>query len=145
MSCISVKKFFRRGRHRNLTPKVSVVIPTYNCAAYLPQTVASVISQSCQDFEIIIVDDGSTDETAKLLDGGNHRLIYVTQDHSGIPAKVRNKALELARGEFIAFLESDELWETDKLERQLGLMKTRPDVEACFTDHCSFGVTNDKR
>jgi len=129
----------------SLTPKISVVIPTYNCAAYLPETLASVISQSFQGFEIIVVDDGSTDDTRKLFDQADHRLVYLPQDHSGIPAKVRNKALELARGEFIAFLDSDDLWETDKLERQVGLMKTRPDVEACFTDHCSFGVTNDKR
>src|SRR5215470_12278228 len=126
-------------------PRVSVVIPTYNSAAYLPETIASVTAQSFQDFEIIIVDDGSTDQTKSFVERSDHRVRYVFQEHTGIPAKARNKALELVRGEFVAFVDSDDLWEAEKLERQVQLMETQVNVAVCFTDHCTFGASEDKR
>jgi glycosyltransferase involved in cell wall biosynthesis len=126
-------------------PRVSVVIPTYNSAAYLPETIASVTAQSFQDFEIIIVDDGSTDQTKSLVERSDQRVRYVFQEHAGIPAKARNKALELVRGEFVAFVDSDDLWEAEKLERQVQLMETQVNVAVCFTDHCTFGASEDNR
>jgi len=126
-------------------PKVSVVIPTYNCAAYLLHTIASVTAQSFPDFEIIIVDDGSTDQTKSLVYQSDHRVRYVSQEHTGIPAKARNKGLELVCGEFVAFLDSDDSWAPDKLERQVQLMEKEVDLGLCFTDHCTFGAAEDNR
>ena len=130
---------------RRTTPKVSVVIPTYNSAAYLPETIASVTAQSFQYFEIVIVDDGSTDQTKSVVEKSDRRIKYVFQEHSGIPAKARNKALDLARGEFVAFLDSDDLWESEKLERQVQVMERQPEISVCFTDHSTFGAFEDNR
>lgn len=104
-------------------PTVSVVIPTYNHAQYICETLESVFAQTYTDFEVIVVNDGSPDETADVLqpyiDAGQIR--YVEQRNQGQSA-ARNHGLSLARGEFVAFLDDDDLWPTDKLEWQvLGL------------------------
>ena len=82
------------------TPRVSVVIPTYNRADLLPQTIASVLNQTFADFEVLIVDDGSTDATAQIIrEIEDSRLIYIPQEHSGLPAVARNNGIRRARGE----------------------------------------------
>jgi glycosyltransferase involved in cell wall biosynthesis len=104
---------------------VSVITPNYNCAAYIGQTIESVRSQSFQDWELIIVDDGSTDNSVELIKKyikqDSRIRLYTTPSHSGTPLEPRNLGLRMARGRYIAFLDSDDLWFPGKLQRQLSL------------------------
>ncbi len=97
---------------------VSVVIPTYNAASWIAETLESVLAQTVQPAEIIVVDDGSTDDTAVVLDPYQNRIRHICQDNAGVSA-ARNRAIEAANGEFIAFLDSDDIWHPQKLEYQM--------------------------
>jgi len=90
-------------------PRFSVIIPTYNRAALLADTLASVFSQRFTDFEVLIVDDGSTDETERVLSDHASRIRVWTQAHRG-PGAARNVAAEQARGRYLAFIDSDDVW-----------------------------------
>jgi glycosyltransferase involved in cell wall biosynthesis len=118
-----------------MNPKVSVVIPTYNRAEKVRKGIESVLAQSFTDFELIVVDDGSSDETGrKLQHEFGDRIRYYFQANQGVSA-ARNKGIEEARGEWIAFLDSDDLWEKEKLEAQLqALQQVGPECGACYTD-----------
>ncbi len=110
------------------TPQVSVIIPTYNRHAMLREALGSVLAQRDVDFELIIIDDGSTDGTAHLLDEltkRDPRLIAMYTENRG-PAAARNRGVELARASWIAFLDSDDLWTPTKLARQLEFMRRNP-------------------
>jgi glycosyltransferase involved in cell wall biosynthesis len=122
-----------RGKKEN--PKVSVVIPTYNRAAKVQSTIESVLAQTVTDIEVIVVDDGSSDDTGRVLDEvfGDH-IRYYAQTNQGVSA-ARNKGISEARGEWIAFLDSDDLWEPEKLELQLkALGEFSAQCGACYTD-----------
>lgn len=110
-------------------PKVSIVTPTYNRAGFIAQAVDSVLAQTMPDWELLIVDDGSTDDTREVLAGyqGDPRIHYFYQPNRG-QSVARNNALEKVRGDFVGFLDSDDLWCADKLERQLALFEDHPDV-----------------
>jgi glycosyltransferase involved in cell wall biosynthesis len=101
--------------------KVSVIIPTYNRANLLREAVQSVLNQSYQDFEIIIIDDGSTDDTEKVISNYSDRIRYVKQQNAGVNA-ARNHALRLAQGEYIATLDNDDVWLDYKLELQVEIL-----------------------
>jgi glycosyltransferase involved in cell wall biosynthesis len=118
-----------------MKPKVSVLIPTYNRADKVCKSVESVLAQSYADLEVIVVDDGSSDDTDKtLVRIFGDRIRYFYQANCGV-SKARNKGIEEARGEWIAFLDSDDLWENDKLEWQFkALERFAPDCGACYTD-----------
>jgi glycosyltransferase involved in cell wall biosynthesis/GT2 family glycosyltransferase len=103
------------------SPTVSVVIPTYNRARWLPETVASVLAQTAPPLEIIIVDDGSTDDTLEVCSGFPGPVRCIRQDNRGVGA-ARNRGAAEARGQWIAFLDSDDLWTPDKLEVQLAAL-----------------------
>lgn len=98
-------------------PLISVIIPTYNRAKYLKFAIQSVLDQTVKDHEIIVVDDGSTDDTGEML-RAYPKVQAVFQENQGVIV-ARNKGMHLAKGEFVAFLDSDDLWFRDKLERQL--------------------------
>lgn len=119
-------------------PAISVIIPTYNRAEFLPRALDSVIVQTYRDWEIIVVDDGSTDTTPRILDSYRarlgDRLIHVRQENSGCSA-ARNRGIELSRGAFIAFLDSDDEFLPQKLERQVGLLALRPSVDFVYSDY----------
>jgi len=103
-------------------PGVSVVMPCFNAAAYLREAVASVLNQTLQDLELIVVDDGSTDESPGILDAlarSDGRLRVVRQDNAG-PSQARNRGIEIARGEWLAFLDADDWWSADCLSRLHG-------------------------
>jgi glycosyltransferase involved in cell wall biosynthesis len=101
-------------------PLVSVIVPTYNRIEWLPTAVRSVQDQTFGDWELILIDDGSTDETERwALALNDPRLRYVRRDHRGRIAGVRNAAVRRSRGRWIAFLDSDDRWLADKLSRQL--------------------------
>ena len=126
-------------RERNVT--VSVVMPVYNGERYLERAVRSVIAQSFGDWELIIVDDGSTDGThaiAARLAAEDSRIRLIKNEENRGAAASRNAGLELCRGEFVALLDGDDLWRPEKLERQLALAdKTGADIV-----YCSYGMIN---
>jgi len=107
-------------------PKVSIIIPTYNCREFIGRAIRSVLDQTFQDFELIIVDDGSTDNTKEIVNDlikKDKRIKYIYQENSGGPGKPMNTGILASRGEFIAFLDSDDEWLPEKLEKQLKLFK----------------------
>jgi glycosyltransferase involved in cell wall biosynthesis len=118
-----------------MNPKVSVVIPTYNREVKVRNAIESVLAQTVTDLEVIVVDDGSSDGTGQMLgETFGDRIRYYAQDNQGVSV-ARNKGVEEARGEWIAFLDSDDLWEKEKLEWQLkALEQFQPDCRVCYTD-----------
>jgi glycosyltransferase involved in cell wall biosynthesis len=118
-----------------MNPKVSVVIPTYERATKVQDAIRSVMEQTCSDLEIIVVDDGSTDETGRILaDTFGDRIRYFAQVNQGVSV-ARNRGVAEARGQWIAFLDSDDVWEKDKLECQFkALEKFGSKCQACYTD-----------
>jgi glycosyltransferase involved in cell wall biosynthesis len=109
-----------------LFPKISVIIPTYNRVHLIKDAIESVFNQTYQDFELIIIDDGSTDSTKEVLAEYGERLQYIYQDNQGRSA-ARNHGIALAKGEFIAFLDSDDVWFPDKLTRQVPILESSPE------------------
>lgn len=110
---------------------VSVVIPTYNRAGALRQALTSVYAQLHQPFEVIVVDDGSTDETAAVV-AGFAQAVYLYQDNQGVSA-ARNRGIELCTGAFVAFLDSDDTWLPTKLATQLECIK-QTQLRVCHTE-----------
>lgn len=108
-------------------PQVSVVIPTHNGARYVPAAVESVLAQTCQDFELIVVDDGSTDATRAVLAPYSDRLAYIYQENQERSA-ARNTGIRAATGEYVAFLDADDAWLSDKLERQVSVLAEHPEA-----------------
>lgn len=108
-------------------PKVSVIIPTYNRANYICEAIDSVLNQTFQDFEIIVVDDGSTDNTREVLEQYNKRIKYFYKTNGG-EASARNLGVERSNGEYIAFLDSDDLWLPDKLKKQMTVFEKNSDI-----------------
>jgi len=111
--------------------KISVIIPTYNRYKLLLEAINSVKKQTYKDYELMVVDDGSTDETPKLLHDEN--LKYIRVKHTGNPGLVRNLGVEQSKGDYIAFLDSDDLWKKDKLEKQITFFKNNPEIKLCHT------------
>ncbi len=114
-------------------PKVSIVIPSYNAMQFLPRTVDSVIKQTFQDFEIVIINDGSTDnikEWAKTVE--DKRLRLISQPNQGQSA-ARNEGIEQSSGQYIAFLDSDDLWAPSKLEKQVQVLDCNSDVGLVYS------------
>jgi glycosyltransferase involved in cell wall biosynthesis len=112
-----------------LRPSVSVIVPTYDYARYLPRALDSVRAQSEPPFEIVVVDDGSTDETPAVLRRYADQVRVLRQPHRG-PAAARNAGVAAARGDLVAFLDADDEWHRDKLARQVTLFMERPSVGA---------------
>jgi GT2 family glycosyltransferase len=113
--------------------KVSVVIPSYNRAHRLPSTVASVVRQQLADVEIVLVDDGSTDNTREVVARYGPLVKYIHQPNAGVGA-ARNTGLRHATGEFVAFLDSDDRWHDFKMDVQLALLHAHPEVGLVFSD-----------
>lgn len=107
---------------------MSVIIPVYNGGRYLAEAIESVLEQTYRRWEIIVVDDGSTDNSAEVAKRFSGLAQYVYQDHLGAGA-ARNKGVSLAAGEFIAFLDADDIWSKDKLSLQMGAFNTDPSLE----------------
>jgi len=115
-------------------PLVSVILPTYNRRKYLDQAVQSVLVQTEPRWELIVADDGSTDDTrAWLATVNDPRVVTLPLAHSGHPGKTRNAALPRARGRYVAFLDSDDWWAPDKLAAQLDLLTRRPECRWSYT------------
>lgn len=114
-----------------MAPRVSVLIPCYNAGKYLGAALDSVLAQTCQDFEIIVVDDGSQDDSAAVA-ARYSRVRYFYHAHSGISV-TRNLAISKAQGDFVAFLDADDLWVPEKLEKQVAYLDSHPDCQLVFT------------
>jgi glycosyltransferase involved in cell wall biosynthesis len=114
-------------------PRVSIIIPTHNRKAFVQEAVDSVLAQTYEDYELIVVDDGSADDTGEALKRYEKRLHYLYQTNQGVSA-ARNDGLAHARGEFIAFLDSDDLWLPKKLAKQVAYMDQHPEAQICYTD-----------
>ena len=108
-------------------PLISVVIPTYNSAEFLVQALNSVLNQTYTNYEIIVIDDGSTDNTSQAIESYRSQIKYFYQDNQGVAA-ARNKGMELARGEFVAFLDADDLFLPQKLRQQIATFTANPDA-----------------
>ncbi len=122
-----------------MEPTVSIVIPTFNRSALLLNALESALDQTYADHEIIVVDDGSTDDTAERLAPYLKRIRYVYQNNRGASA-AQNKGIELARGRWISILASDDVWLPEKLERQFDAIAALGDAfGACFTDCVYMG------
>ncbi len=120
------------------SPTVSVVICAYNAAPYIAETLDSLFAQSFSDFEVILINDGSTDETATVIKPYLHRIIYHEQPNQG-PAAARNAALRLARGQYISILDSDDLWLPQYLEKMVGFLQSHPEFELYYPNAVYFG------
>lgn len=114
--------------------KVTVVIPVYNGGRYLRESIESALAQTFHDYEIVCVDDGSTDDSAALLEEYGQRIRVVRQKNSGQSA-ARNAGVKLAHGEYIAFLDQDDVWYPSKIQSQVAVLDAEPDVVLV---HCNF-------
>ncbi len=110
---------------------VSVVIPTYNRLSQLKHAVNSVRAQDYTTYEIIVVDDGSTDGTAQWLDKQDIRFLILT--HTGFPGLARNRGAEIARGRYLCFLDSDDVWKEEKLKKQIAFFSNNLEAAVCHT------------
>lgn len=114
------------------TPLISVIIPLYNDALYIQEAITSVLSQGIENLEVIVIDDGSTDNfEEKINDFNDPRVRLIKQPNSGA-AEARNNGIRNANGEFIAFLDADDTWATNKLKLQLEVLINRNDVHMVF-------------
>lgn len=115
-------------------PLISIITPTYNRADFLGEAIDSVLAQTFDDFELIVVDDGSTDNTSSLVkEYSDHRIRYFYQANQG-QSVARNRALEKAKGEYICFLDSDNVWLENKLKKSLEVFKAHPKVDVVYAD-----------
>lgn len=115
-------------------PLVSVITPAYNAASHISETIESVKSQTAVDWEMLIIDDASNDstlDTIRATASGDERIIVLALDRSAGPAKARNVGLERARGRYICFLDADDLWLPEKIERQLSFMENGDHSISC--------------
>jgi teichuronic acid biosynthesis glycosyltransferase TuaG len=121
-------------------PKVSVIIPCFNSQNTIKETVESVLVQTMQDFEVIVVDDGSTDDTKQALSDYGDRVKYLYRENGGQSA-ARNTGIRAARGEILAFVDSDDLWYPEKLEKQIRILDEQK-LDWCYCD-CLYFRDND--
>ena len=125
---------------------VSIITPNYNCARFIAQTIESVLLQTYSQWEMLIVDDCSTDgsyEIALAYAAKDKRITVIRNEKNSGAAVSRNKALEIAQGEFIAFLDSDDLWMPDKLEKQIAFMREN-NCDFSFTEYEHIDEENNR-
>ncbi len=125
-------------------PSVSIILPTFNRLSYLPRSIGSVLSQTYQDWELIIWDDGSDDGTAECCQWlGDQRIRYFWHENCGV-SFARNCAIEKSMGTYLAFLDSDDEWHSDKLAMQIAALKTHPSIDLLFSDFVNVNLVQNK-
>jgi alpha-1,3-rhamnosyltransferase len=128
-----------RRREATVAPRVSVVIPSYNHESYVGETIRSVLSQTYQDFELLIIDDGSRDASVEIIrqtldELPSYNVQFIARENVGL-CKTLNEGLRMSKGEFFAYIGSDDLWHSEKLERQINALQSAdPTYGACFSD-----------
>lgn len=124
-------------------PRVSIVIPSYNCERYIRQTLQGIVAQTVTDWEVIVVDDGSTDATVAIASTIDSRVRVVQQANAGV-CVARNRGYAEASGSYLCFMDHDDYWFAEKLERQLGWMQRMPELgvvySTCIRWHAADGV-----
>jgi glycosyltransferase involved in cell wall biosynthesis len=113
-------------------PRVSVIIPAFNASRFISQAIESVLDQTFTDRELIVVDDGSTDDTASLVMKYGEKLRYIYQKNQGL-SSARNTGIVKAEGEYIGFLDADDYWDREKLRHQVALLDSSPDTGVVYT------------
>ena len=121
---------------------ISVIVPTYNRVHQLPRALDSILCQSCSPKEIIVVDDGSTDETSALMTSEYPEIVFIQQQNTGV-SSARNVGIKRASGDWIAFLDSDDEWLPEKLEIQMKALYENPGKKICHTNE--IWIRNGKR
>lgn len=119
------------------TPRVSCILPVFNGARFLGEALESVLRQTRPPEEIIVIDDGSTDDSGLIARGFGNRVRYVRQDNAG-PAAARNAGMARAHGAYLTFQDADDLWLPAKLELQLAFLAARADLDFCVTHLQNF-------
>ncbi|MCI0563600.1 MAG: glycosyltransferase [Nitrososphaera sp.] len=122
----------------SLLPKISIIVPTYNNASFLADTIDSILIQNRKDIEIIVVDDGSEDDTRNVLNRYGHLIKYIYQENSGGASRPRNVGMMASQGEYICIFDSDDLMKAGKLNRQINFLDKNPRLSLVFTDFCDF-------
>lgn len=115
---------------------VSIVMPAYNASKTIGDSIKSIQAQTVKEWELIVIDDGSTDNTSLVVAEyslKDTRIKFIRNEKNNGVSYTRNRAVELAKGEWIAFLDSDDVWEPKKLEKQLALTKVEPNMVICYT------------
>ena len=120
---------------------VSIIIPTYSYARYIGEAIDSILSQTFKDFEIIVIDDGSTDGTGDIINKKYPMARYFFKNQGGV-SSARNMGITVAKGAFIAFLDADDIWLSEKLEKQIDVFNKQTDVGMVFTEHSTFDKFN---
>jgi glycosyltransferase involved in cell wall biosynthesis len=121
-------------------PLISCIVPVFNCERYLGGAIDSILGQTYRPLQVIVVDDGSTDGTAAVATRYGEQVQYLWQANAGAPA-ARNLGLSAVRGEFVAFLDADDLWHPEKLERQMARFEARPELDLSVTGGQYFWTT----
>ena len=124
------------GELSSARPLVSVIVAAYNAERYIAETLDSIRAQTFRNFEVIVVDDGSTDRTAQIV-AGFPEVCYLRQDNHGA-ASARNKGILLARGSYVAFIDADDLWLPEKLEKQVNYLINHPEANWVYCDVIVF-------
>lgn len=122
-------------------PKVSIIVPVFNCEAYIEECLRSVMGQSERDLEIIVVDDGSTDGTPALVKKAaslDPRVLIYSQANSGYAGVARNAGLAQATGRYIGFLDADDQYHVDRIKKSVSVLEAHPEIDIVFHDHKSF-------
>ena len=129
---------------RNTTPTVSVIIPAYAAAKFVGKALDSVFAQTFKNYEVLVINDGSPDtpELERVLEPYARRIVYLTQENRGLSG-ARNTGIRAARGEFVALLDADDLWEPNYLERQLAEIQSRHELDVVYSDALIFGDSID--
>src|SRR5262249_22481759 len=136
-----------RGRERPLMPTVSVIMPAYNARHYLHGAVESVLRQTFRDLALLVIDDGSSDETVRIAEdfaGRDPRVRVLRQENAG-PGPARNTGFRHARGHYFAFLDSDDEWDDTFLAEQVAVLELRPDVDVVIGNARHRGGKRDGR
>ncbi len=128
--------------HADVKPLISVIIPTFNRGWTLRESIDSVLAQEFKDYELIVVDDGSTDNTQQILESYGKRMVMLRQSNKGVSA-ARNTGINKARGKYIAFLDSDDEWLPQKLSSQKAFFGSNSDALICQTEE--IWIRNGKR
>lgn len=122
-----------------INPIVSVIMLTYNRESYLPESIASVLSQTFTALELIIIDDGSSDNSETLIkQWEDQRVRYFKFEHSGMASRLRNFGIKESRGKYIAFMDSDDVWSLEKIQQQVNALSDHPQSGFTFTNVIEF-------
>lgn len=133
MAMESAMRGKRTGQGHAAEPAVSVIVPTFNRVDFLREALTSVEAQTWRNFELIVVDDGSSDATPALREAFPEARWFRRESNGGV-SSARNLGIDAARGQFICFLDSDDLWTEDKLQKQMRWMEAHPESQVCYTD-----------